>query len=72
VREVSEETKHRDIGAADVETDDRQPRAGVESREAGVGGREAGPGSFSGGDIDVDITGVGSEGVGLSQDGPES
>jgi hypothetical protein len=53
------------------ESGDVQPRAGAESREAGVGGREAGPGSFSGGDLDPEISGVGYEGRGLSQAGPD-
>lgn len=47
-----------------------QGRSGVDSREAGVGGQEAGPGSFSGGDVDTDVTGVGTGG-GLSQAGPD-
>jgi hypothetical protein len=49
---------------------DVQPRAGVESRVAGVGGREAGAGSFSGGDFDPDIVGVGPEGGGVAQSPP--
>jgi hypothetical protein len=48
-----------------------QPRAGAESRVAGVGGQEAGPGSYSGGDIDPSIVGVGTGGTGVSQAGPE-
>ena len=66
---VSQKTKHR--GTVENEQGDLQPRAGVESREAGVGGREAGPGSFSGGDADPDVTGVGSGGRGLAQAGPD-
>ena len=65
---VSEETRHR--GTVKNEAGDLQPRAGVESREAGVGGREAGPGSFSGGDADPTITGVGFGGI--AQSGPDS
>ena len=68
-RAASETAKHRTSGNRN--RDDRQPRAGVESREAGVGGREGGPGSFSGGDVDLDITGVGTGGVGLAQAGPD-
>ena len=67
---VSEKTKHR--GTIEKEAGDLQPRAGVESREAGVGGREAGPGSFSGGDADPNITGVGFGGSGIAQSGPDS
>ena len=49
----------------------RQARAGTESRVAGVGGQEGGAGSFSGGDVDVEITGVGDEGDGLAESGPD-
>jgi hypothetical protein len=58
-------------GARRAEGDDRQPRAGTASREAGVGGREGGAGSFSGGDIDIDIVGVGTGGAGVAQTGPD-
>jgi len=53
------------------ESGDVQPRAGTDTREAGVGGQEAGPGSFSGGDVDVSITGVGTAGSGVAQSGPD-
>src|SRR5439155_9095576 len=33
--------------------------------------QEAGPGSFSGGDVDVSITGVGTAGSGVAQSGPD-
>jgi hypothetical protein len=68
---VSEQTKHRGGSVEPPREGDLQPRAGVESREAGVGGREAGAGSSSGGDLDPDITGVGSAGDGLAEGGPD-
>ena len=52
-------------------SDSLPPRAGSESREAGVGGRESGPGSYSGGDLDPDVIGLGDEGDGIAQSGPE-
>lgn len=66
---ASEEIKNRPAG--DHLHDPRQPRSGVDSREAGVGMREAGPGSDSGGDLDADVTGVG-DGVGLAQSAPDT
>jgi hypothetical protein len=68
IRQASEEAKHRPAG--DHREDDRQPRSGVDSREAGVGMRDAGPGSDSGGDVDSDIIGIGG-GPGLAQSGPD-
>jgi hypothetical protein len=67
-RGASAKAKRR--AAGDRDPDDRQPRAGTESREAGVGSRESGPGSGSGGDIDTDVVGVG-DARGLSQSGPD-
>jgi hypothetical protein len=67
-RAVSEEAKNRPTG--DHREDPRQPRSGIDSREAGVGKPDAGRGSESGGDVDPDIVGVG-EGRGLSQGGPD-
>jgi hypothetical protein len=49
---------------------DLPPRAGVESREAGVGGQESGPGSYSGGDVDPSVIGVGT-GSGVAASGPD-
>ena len=68
---VSEQTKHRGGSIEPPREGDLQPRAGVDSREAGVGAREAGAGSNSGGDLDPDITGVGSAGDGLAEGGPD-
>jgi hypothetical protein len=53
------------------ESGDVQPRAGTETREAGVGGQEAGPGSFSGGDVDPSVVGVGFQGSGIAAAGPD-
>jgi hypothetical protein len=68
IRQASEEAKHRPAG--DHRVDDRQPRSGVDSREAGVGMRDSGPASDSGGDVDSDIIGIGGA-PGLAQSGPD-
>lgn len=63
---VSNNTKHSDPGAAqaaDFEED------GV--RDHGVGGPASGPGSSTGGDLDVDVIGVGTGGAGLAISGPD-
>lgn len=39
-------------------------------RDHGAGGRDSGPGSASGGDLDPDLLGFGTEGGGVSQSGP--
>lgn len=62
---VSQETRHSDRGNS-------TPRGGSDGgRTSGVGGRDSGPGSFSGGDIDPDIVGVGTGGNTISQSGPD-
>ena len=62
----------RNVPAGTRNPDARQPRSSQSGgRTAGVGARDSGPGSGSGGDIDTDITGVGSEGAGLAQSGPD-
>jgi hypothetical protein len=63
---ASQETKHADPGAAPI-----RMRSGDSARVSGVGANEGGPGSGSGGDIDPDIVGVGFNGDGLSQSGPD-
>lgn len=64
---VSNNTKHSDPGAsqpADFEEED--------VRDHGVGGPASGPGSSTGGDLDVDIVGVGTGGSGIAISGPDS
>ncbi len=63
---ASNHTKHADPGAAQ-EADFEQD--GV--RDHGVGGPASGPGSSTGGDLDVDVIGVGDGGAGLAISGPD-
>jgi hypothetical protein len=68
--EVAEEAKYQPGG--DHLSDPRPPRSGGQrTRESGVGGVDSGPGSSSGGDVDTDIVGVGTQGTGLSESGPD-
>jgi hypothetical protein len=61
---VSRNTKMSDPGAAQpFDFEDN----GV--RDHGAGGRNSGPGSASGGDVDPDITGVGTGGTGVAYSG---
>jgi len=63
----------RNVPAGNRNPDARQPRSSFEERgrDAGVGARDAGPGSASGGDLDPDIVGVGLDGTGLAEAGPD-
>jgi hypothetical protein len=62
---ASQETKHADLGASVQRIPERT------DRQSGVGSNVAGPGSGSGGDLDTDIVGVGFDGDGISQSGPD-
>ena len=60
---TSTNTKRADRGNA-------PPRGGAdESRTTGVGGNASGDGSSSGGDLDTDIVGVGTDGTGIAASG---
>jgi hypothetical protein len=68
--EVAEETKYQPAG--DHHSDPRPARSGGQgTRESGVGGVASGPGSSSGGDLDTDLIGVGTHGIGISEAGPD-
>ena len=68
---LADEAKSQPAG--DHLIDPRAPRSETaENRDAGVGGHSSGAGSSSGGDIDTDWVGVGSDGSGLASSGPES
>jgi hypothetical protein len=67
---AAEEAKYQPEG--DHQHDPRQAHSGGDgNRDSGVGGVNAGPGSSSGGDVDTDIVGVGIQGSGLSEGGPD-
>jgi hypothetical protein len=68
--DVAAEAKYQPAG--DHQSDPRPPRSGGdEDRESGVGGFDSGPGSNSGGDLDTDVVGVGTHGVGIATSGPD-
>jgi hypothetical protein len=62
---ASQETKHADPGASPQRIPDRGDRV------SGVGSNVGGPGAGSGGDIDTDIVGVGFNGDGIAESGPD-
>ena len=62
---VSQETRLNDPGSAPEHSHNTGDRV------TGAGGNASGVGSSSGGDVDTDLVGVGTGGVGLAQDGPD-
>jgi hypothetical protein len=68
--DAAQEAKYQPGG--DHRSDPRPPRSGGQgTRESGVGGVASGPGSSSGGDLDTDLVGVGTHGIGISAAGPD-